>query len=109
MLNNDLFQKFCRERNIAESTQRSYESALKHYLKFNNQNLKDILSEAIADEEKIIPLKDRRIKKTLNKLPKPLIKKQMHTKHDAHILQQNQNILHPFRHRNTTAARNQIP
>ena len=65
MFANDLFKRFCRERNIKESTARSYESSLKSYVKFHNLSIDELIDEAHVDEELKIPLKDRRIKKRL--------------------------------------------
>ena len=65
MFANDLFKRFCRERNIKESTARSYESSLKSYVKFHNLSIDELIDEARVDEELKIPLKDRRIKKRL--------------------------------------------
>ena len=65
MFNNKLFRRFCRERNIRESTANGYESALKHYLRFHNKSLDELIEEAIRDEEDMIPLKDRKVKKRL--------------------------------------------
>ena len=65
MFDNRFFKMFCRERNIRESTASGYESALKHYLKFHKRSLDDLMAEAKQDEENMVPLKDRRIKKRL--------------------------------------------
>ena len=65
MYTNKLFQKFCKERNIKDSTIKGYESALKKYITFHNKSIDKLLKEAINDENKEIPLKERRIKKRL--------------------------------------------
>lgn len=65
MFDNRLFKRFCRERNIRESTANGYESALKHYLRFHKRGLDDLIEEAMKDEIDKVPLKDRRIKKRL--------------------------------------------
>ena len=65
MLNKTLLQKFCTERNLTESTARSYESALKHYIKYHKLSFEDLLQEAKTEENKKIPLKERKIKKRL--------------------------------------------
>ena len=65
MLTNKLFKRFCRERNIRESTANGYESALKHYMKFHKKSLDDLMQEALLDEKNMIPLKDRKVKKRL--------------------------------------------
>ena len=49
MLTNKLFKRFCRERNIRESTASGYESALKHYIKFHKKRLDFLMEEAIDD------------------------------------------------------------
>ena len=46
MLTNKLFKRFCRERNIRESTANGYESALKHYLKFHKKSLDALMEES---------------------------------------------------------------
>ncbi|MEE0935317.1 MAG: integrase [Methanobrevibacter sp.] len=65
MNSNELFQKFCKDRNIKSSTQKGYESALKCYENFQKDNIKNLFAEARMEENKKIPLKDRRIKKRL--------------------------------------------
>ena len=65
MYNNKLFQKFCKERNIKDSTMKGYESALKKYVSFHRKSIDKLLKEAITDENKGILLKERRIKKRL--------------------------------------------
>lgn len=65
MFTNDLFKKFCKERNIKKSTAKGYESALKSYLNFHDLSIDELIDEARTDEELKIPLKDRRIKKRL--------------------------------------------
>ena len=51
MYNNKLFKKFCKDRNIKSSTIKGYESALKHYVSFNNMLIDDLIKEAINDEK----------------------------------------------------------
>lgn len=65
MFDNRLFKRFCRERNLKESTSNGYESALKHYLKFHKKTLDVLMEEALLDEKNRVPLKDRKIKKRL--------------------------------------------
>lgn len=65
MYYNNLFQRFCKERNIKDSTMKGYHSTLKKYEKFHKMSLDELINEAIEDEEKRIPLKERRIKKRL--------------------------------------------
>lgn len=62
---NKLFQKFCRNRNIKKSTQKGYDSALRLYENFNNESIEKLFAEARNEENKRIPLKDRKIKKRL--------------------------------------------
>lgn len=65
MLDNRLFRKFCRDRNVKESTKHGYFSALSHYTKFHKASLDDLMEEAKKDEEQGLPLKERRIKNRL--------------------------------------------
>lgn len=65
MYNNELFRTFCRNRNIRSSTVKSYDSSLKKYTAFCKKSIDDLLDEAIVEEEKFIPVKDRKIKKRL--------------------------------------------
>ena len=59
------FQRFCKERNLKESTVKGYESALKKYALFHDKSFDFLMDEAINDEKSKIPLKDRKIKKRL--------------------------------------------
>lgn len=65
MIDNELFQKFTKERNIKESTQKGYETALKSYLGFHGKTIGFLINEAMDDEENMISLKERNIKKRL--------------------------------------------
>lgn len=65
MYSNNLFQKFCKERNIKEGTMKGYDSALKKYIFFHQKSIDYLINEALKDEEKRIPLKERKIKKRL--------------------------------------------
>ena len=65
MYSNKLFQKFCKERNIKEGTMKGYDSALKKYISFHQKSIDYLINEALKDEEKRIPLKERKIKKRL--------------------------------------------
>ena len=60
-----LFLKFCQERNIKKSTRTGYESALSRYSDFHNMSLEDLISEAVDEENSLVPLKKRKIKKRL--------------------------------------------
>ena len=65
MNSNDLFQRFCKERNIKDSTMKGYHSTLKKYEEFHNKSLDELIEEAIKDEEERTPLKERKIKMRL--------------------------------------------
>ena len=39
MYSNNLFKKFCRDRNIKESTRKGYDSAIRLYESFSNKKL----------------------------------------------------------------------
>lgn len=67
MYTGKLFNKFCKERHIKESTQKGYQSAIQHYLKVQNQTLEYLIEEALYEEEDKIALKDRKLKKRLIK------------------------------------------
>ena len=64
-MNSKLFKNFCKERNIKKSTINGYESALNLYEKFHNESIENLFKEARYEENKRIPLKDRKIKKRL--------------------------------------------
>lgn len=65
MYSNDLFQKFCRDRNIKQSTKKGYDSALTMYEYFQGDSIEKLFKEARNEENERIPLKDRKIKKRL--------------------------------------------
>jgi hypothetical protein len=65
MYSNKLFQKFCKDRNIKSSTQNGYVSALKCYEDFQKDSIENLFAEARAEENQMILLKDRKIKKRL--------------------------------------------
>ncbi len=65
MYDNELFKKFCKERNIKKSTVDGYYVALSHYTDFQGLLLNDLIKEAYNDEENKISLKDRKIKERL--------------------------------------------
>lgn len=65
MVSKDLFEVFCSNRNIKNSTIKSYRSAILKYESFHKMALKDLIDEAIIDEESNIPLKNRLIKRRL--------------------------------------------
>lgn len=65
MYSNDFFKRFCKERNIKQSTVEGYNVALTQYVNFQDENINVLLKEAFDDEKNKIPLKDRKIKKRL--------------------------------------------
>ena len=65
MISDDLFLGFCTNRNIKDSTIKSYRLAILKYESFNQRLMDDLIEEAIIDEESAVPLKNRRIKKRL--------------------------------------------
>lgn len=65
MNSNDLFNRFCKDRNIKASTKKGYLSALTLWERFNKDTVENLIKEAINDEKNMIPLKDRKIKKRL--------------------------------------------
>lgn len=65
MISDDLFLGFCRNRNIKDSTIKSYRSAILKYESFHKMSMKDLIEEAIKEDECSIPLKNRHIKKRL--------------------------------------------
>ena len=62
---NKLFNKFCKERNVSDSTRTGYWSAIKKYENYHKQTMEELLQEAISEEESNVPLKDRKIKQRL--------------------------------------------
>lgn len=67
MYTEKLFKKFCKERNIRESTKKGYQSAIQHYLHVQKQSLEYLIEEALHEEEQKIALKDRKLKQRLIK------------------------------------------
>ena len=65
MYSNNLFEKFCRDRNIKSSTRKGYDSSLKMYSDFHNLSIEKLIQEARLEEDERVPLKDRKIKKRL--------------------------------------------
>ena len=65
MISDDLFTAFCSNRNIKDSTIKSYRSAILKYESFHKRSMKDLIDEAIKEDESLIPLKNRRIKTRL--------------------------------------------
>ena len=62
---NKLFNKFCKERNVSDSTRTGYWSAIRKYETYHKLTMKELLQEAISEEENNTPLKDRKIKQRL--------------------------------------------
>ena len=60
-----LFEGFCRNRNIKDSTVRSYRSAIRKYELFHDMDIGSLMDEAILEEDEGIMLKNRKIKKRL--------------------------------------------
>ena len=65
MYSNRLFQKFCSDRNIKPSTCSGYISALSLYENFHGVSIEKLIHEAKVDENKLIPLNNRKIKDRL--------------------------------------------
>ena len=65
MTSSDLFNGFCISRNIKGSTVRSYLSAVRKYESYNGMSMDSLMDEAIRDEESMVPLKNRHIKRRL--------------------------------------------
>lgn len=65
MINDNFFMAFCKSRNIKNSTVKSYKSAILKYESFHERLMDDLIDEAIRDEERSVPLKNRRIKRRL--------------------------------------------
>ena len=62
MYSNRLFIKFCEERNIKESTRKGYVSTLKKYSDFHGSSIDMLIEEAVDEEDKNVPLKERKLK-----------------------------------------------
>ena len=62
---NKLFNKFCKERNVTDSTRTGYWSAIRKYENYHKLTMEELLQEAISEEENNIPLKERKIKQRL--------------------------------------------
>ncbi len=65
MISDYLFLGFCTNRNIKDSTIKSYRSAILKYESFHKMAMDDLIGEAIKEDESLIPLKNRRIKTRL--------------------------------------------
>ena len=60
-----MFNKFCKERNVTDSTRTGYWSAIRKYENYHKLTMEELLQEAISEEENNIPLKERKIKQRL--------------------------------------------
>ena len=47
---NKLFNKFCKERNVSDSTRTGYWSAIKKYENYHKQTMEELLKEATPHE-----------------------------------------------------------
>ena len=65
MISDYLFLGFCTNRNIKDSTIKSYRSAILKYESFHKMAMDDLIGEAIKEDESLIPLKNRCIKRRL--------------------------------------------
>ena len=65
MYSNKIFDKFCKERNIKNSTIKGYETAIVKYSEYCKKDIEELIKEAIKDENERIPLKERKLKKRL--------------------------------------------
>ena len=63
MYSNNLFEKFCRHRNIKSSTKKCYDSILRLYEKFQGESIENLFDEVYNQENETIPFKYRKIKK----------------------------------------------
>lgn len=60
----NMFNQFCKERDVRQSTIKGYETAIKSYTDFHEMSLNDLLKEAI-DEEKIKDKRERNLRARL--------------------------------------------
>ena len=65
MISDYLFLGFCTNRNIKDSTIKSYRSAILKYESFHKMAMDDLIGESIKEDESLIPLKNRCIKRRL--------------------------------------------
>ena len=79
MINKKLIDMICQERNIRRSTAGGYESSLNRYSEFHNQSLKFLLDEALNEEQKAVPLKERKIKERLMDFRNYLLESELST------------------------------
>ena len=60
-----IFNKFCKERNVKGSTVTGYWSAIRKYEDYHKEEMSNLIKEAIGEEDRNIPLKERKIKTRL--------------------------------------------
>ena len=48
---NKLFNKFCKERNVTDSTRTGYWSAIRKYETYHKHTMEELLKEAISEEK----------------------------------------------------------
>jgi len=65
IMREQLFNDFCRERNLSPGSIGVYEHALKNYVKYNGMSLRELIDEADQEEEQRIRWKRRRLKHRL--------------------------------------------
>ena len=63
MYNNELFIKFCKDRNIKDSTKQGYVSTLLRYTNLHNCTIEELIKEAEEDEKREYHLKNDDLKK----------------------------------------------
>jgi len=61
----EIFNKFCRERNVSGSTILGYWAAIRKYESFHNMSMESLINEALREENDNVPLKERKIKQRL--------------------------------------------
>lgn len=62
---NKIFNKFCKERNVTDSTINGYWSAIRKYENYHNASIEKLIQEALYEESENILLKERKIKQRL--------------------------------------------
>lgn len=69
-----VLNKFCEERNLQDSTFKGYISALKCYCGYFNMGVKELIDEALNEQDKYIPLRKTKLKKRLLEFREGIIK-----------------------------------
>lgn len=81
LINQKILDNFFTERNIAESTRKSYCGALKRYSEcVNENNLQKIIDKALKQEDNHVPMRKRTIKKNILKFRTWLLDKGVRTR-----------------------------